>query len=215
MIRRSHATVMLLLVILLFPTGCDRLPKRHIAGGSLRKGPGPSEVVTLINSARVSGHFRELSRHVAADGAGAHVPVLLAVDQVLASNRALQQDAGKRFGRAAVSSLDLSSIGNLYGVLSLDVKVILEDISGDRGHVMIQEGDNVPLIEVPVEWRKGRWLAFLERPEAGLADRLNDLASELDGVRRRSLDSQRCLADLQREFRYRVWPLIQEIADGA
>src|SRR5262249_16322638 len=107
----------------------------------------PSRVVETIHSIRSSGRLAELDNSIVPAARRFQVPVILAVDQVLAANAALQSQSATHFGSALVMSLDLSEIGESYHVFSHTVSVVRETISGDNATVLIQAGERVPLIE--------------------------------------------------------------------
>lgn len=171
----------------------------------------PTQVVQAVQAARAAGRLSEIDRHLPPGAGRRHAPVILAVDQVLAGNRALQTAGAAKFGAAAMLSFDVSSIGNSYGVFSISVKAVRESIDGDRAVVMIQESDFVPLVPVELQRRDGRWLVCPPEPEPGLVERLDKLARTLDDARQKIMKADATYEQLVEAYRYRVLPQIEAI----
>ena len=189
--------------------GCKRP-----ADASARSGPPvstPAQVVEALHAARKAGRLNELDRYMPAGEGRRHAETILAVDQVLAANRALQAAGTRVFGAATMSSFDVSTIGNSYGGFSIEMHVVREAIDGKTARVMVQEGDAIPLVPIQLELREGRWLVLIESPEPGLAARLDKLARTLDDTRRAATRADSSYKSLVDSFRYRVLPQIAAI----
>lgn len=214
-ISRAHSCLLLCIAgVSILNTACRRNLSAAQAE-TAQPGMSPSEVILAINRARVAGHYDQLKQSLAPGRNSDHILILLAVDQVLSANTALQAAITKRFGSATAAQFDLSEIGESYGMFSFHVRVIRERINDERATVTIQEGDNVPLREVALELHNGRWLAATELPERGLVEKLQKLARIIDQIREQADQPASTFQQLADSFRLRAWPQIEAIDAGS
>lgn len=206
----TYGVAAVLLLTTLTSSGCRDPDAARAAANQA----SPRDVIAAVNDVRRSGRYQQLDNYLAPGQAGRHVPILLAIDQVLAANRALQKAGAERFGRAAMFGYDVELIGDYYGVLSMQVHAVRETVTGEEAVVMVQEGDHVPLQPVRLIRQDGGWRLMLEDPEPGLAERLNKLAGVLDDIRGQLDRKIQSVVDLRTAYRYRVWPIIEAIAEA-
>ena len=105
--------------------------------------------------------------------------LIQSVDRLLAANHTLQAAAGEKFGSASAALFDLAQVANLIGVFSHDVEVLDERITGDSAVVTIQVAKRVPLQQVRLVRRDGRWLIQTDPPIEGVAAEVRNLADVL------------------------------------
>src|SRR4051794_36610111 len=120
---QTHAAV--LLPAMLLSAGCRERPEPAPAAVlSAVAILTPTRVVETLHALRTTGRLAELDSYVVPAERGYQVPVILAIDQVLAANAALQSDAAARFGSALAMGLDLAQIGDSYHVFSRRVRAV-------------------------------------------------------------------------------------------
>ena len=112
----------------------------------------------------------------------------------------LQAAVVKRFGRATARAFDRAQAANALGVFSREVELLGARIEGDTAVVTIQVAGRVPLDQVNLVRRDGRWLIQTDPPVPGLAKALRDLAQGFIDTARMLDDKEMSPVELQREL---------------
>lgn len=153
--------------------------------GSAVAGTGPADSVRRAHDARVAGDFAGLGEFIVDDHRGAVRELVQATDRLVAAEAEFRATVTRRLGHAAAMGVDRSGVGDAIGVFSRNVRVVDERIDGDRAIVTVQVADRVPLEEVTVVRREGRWLIETDPPMDGIASGMRELAEVLLAMSRR------------------------------
>ena len=124
----------------------------------------------------------------------------------------MQASITKRLGRASARAFDRSQAANVIGVFSRDVEVLDARVQGDNAVVTIQVADRLPLEEVELVRRDGKWIIRTDPPIAGLAGELRKLADVLVAVARMVDDREMTAAQIKRELDLRQAPIGRRLA---
>ena len=205
-----------LLVGCLIP-GCERSPSAPPEAQVATFAPGPealspSDVVRRVNEYRCAGRRGLIEECIVPEQRTAVLELVQAIDQLLAANEGLRQAICTHLGTAQAASFDLSGMANYAGVLSRDVCVIDEQITGDRAEVTIQIAKRVPLDTVELVRRDGRWLIRTENPTPGVAAEVCKLARVLREGARALKDKHWTAEQLRSELSARQAPITRRIA---
>ena len=163
----------------------------------------PSQTIRRINELRVAGRLSALDPFLPPDDVRHVIGLLQSVDRLVASNHALQAAITDALGAASARPFDRSRVANIVGVFSMDVVVLDERVDRDRAAVTIEVGGRLPLEEVELNRRGGRWILELDPPRPEITTELHRLADALEGVavdirKGRLTDAAQIRADLER-----------------
>lgn len=163
----------------------------------------PSETIRRINELRVAGRLSALDPFLPPDDVRHVIDLLQSVDRLVAANHALQAAITDALGAASARPFDRSQVANIVGVFSMDVVVVDERLDRDRAAVTIEVGGRLPLEEVVLNRRGGRWILELDQPRPEITTELHRLADALEGVavdirKGRLTDAAQIRADLER-----------------
>ena len=140
----------------------------------------PAVVVQRVNDLRRSGRLLELQDHVVSEQRSAVHALVSATDALLNANARLQDSIIQTYGHAAAIPFDRSEASNAIGVFSSEVTVLDQRIDGDRAAVTIQVAHRVPVQEVALVLRRGRWLVHTDPPIEELPREVRRLAEVLE-----------------------------------
>ncbi len=170
------------------------------------------ETVRRLRADRRAGRTAALTAYLLPVQRSAVIELLLAVDRLVRANDVLVQAVRERLGSAAAHAVDRSAVADIVGVFSEHVTLVDERIEGDRAVVTYQVADRVPLQQVTLVRREGRWRVRVDEPIEGLPDALRDLADVLvdiaEDLARRDWPETR----LREELRRREEPVLRRIA---
>jgi len=203
-----------------FASGCERSPSTDSTPAAAQVStfaPGletlsPSDVVRHVNEYRRTGRRGLIADCIVPEQRTAVLELVQAIDQLLAANEGLRQAVCTQLGSAQASSFDLSGMANYTGVLSRDVRVIDEQITGEQAEVTIQVAKRVPLDTVQLVRRDGCWLIRTQNPVPGVAAEVCKLAQVLREGARALKDKQWTAAQLRSELSARQAPITRRIA---
>lgn len=139
----------------------------------------PIDTVRRVREYRLAGRLGLIAEYLVPDQRQHVVELIHAVDRLLWANQVLQAAVTSHFGPASAHGFDRSQAGNAIGVFSQDVDILDERIDGETAGVGIQVAGRVPLDEVKLVRREGRWLIQTDPPIPGVADELRRLANML------------------------------------
>lgn len=218
--RRGSALIGALLLFVGFSPGCERSPSADSTSREAQVctlAPGletlsPADVVRQVNEYRRTGRRGRIEECIVPEQRTAVLELVQAIDQLLAANEGLRQAVCTQLGSAQASSFDLSSMANYTGVLSRDVRVVDEKITGERAEVTIQIARRVPLDTVQLVRREGRWLIRTQNPVPGVAAEVRKLAQVLREGARALKDKQWTAEQLRSELAARQEPITRRIA---
>ncbi len=163
----------------------------------------PIDTVRRIREHRAAGRFAALQEHLLPDQRAYVVELVQSMDRLIWANGVLQAAVTDRFGPATARVFDRSAAADAIGVLSQDVELFGERIDGDSAVVSFQVAGRLPLEEVTLVRRNGRWLMSTDAPVAGVAGVLRELADVLTASARLMDDPAVSAVDLQRELALR------------
>ncbi len=149
------------------------------ADASPAEGRSPIDVVRRVHEYRLAGRVGLIAQHLVPDQRPYVIELVQGVDRLLWGNQVLQAAVANHFGPASARGFDRSQAGNAIGVFSQDVDILDERIDGETAMVGIQVAGRVPLDEVKLLRREGRWLIQTDPPIPGVADELRRLAEVL------------------------------------
>ena len=149
------------------------------ADASPAEGRLPIDVVRRVHEYRLAGRVGLIAQHLVPDQRPYVIELVQGVDRLLWGNQVLQAAVTNHFGPASAKGFDRSQAGNAIGVFSQDVDILDERIDGETAVVGIQVAGRVPLDEVKLVRREGRWLIQTAPPIPGVADELRHLADVL------------------------------------
>ncbi len=172
----------------------------------------PIDTVQRVHDYRLAGQIGRIEPYLWPEQRAAVVELIRAVDRLVWANEVLQAAVTKHLGRASAGIFDRSQVANIIGVFSKDVELIDQRINGEQAVVTIQVAAQVPLEEVQLVRRNGRWLIRTDSPIPALAGELRNLADALIGTARRVERKQLTVAQLRRELDAREAPIGRRIA---
>jgi hypothetical protein len=221
---RSRAAKRLCASLLIgFAWGCRENPSESTGGSNLPAGSlsprraAASEVLSIeevaarIHALRVAGRVHELETHVVTARRAEVVAMLQAVDRLLEANGRVLRLADGRFGRGAAVPWDLGAIRNNLGLLSESVRIVRHEEQGDTGRVLLQEGDNVPLVSERFERVDGRWMYAPEAIDLKVVEQLRRITRIVDQIADRIAAGQLTVELMDESYRLRVVPLVNEL----
>ncbi len=118
----------------------------------------------------------------------ATVDFLAAVEEVLQANARLRQTAESVYQGPVSETWSIGEIENNLGPFSARVKLIGQELRGDKAVVTLQEGDHIPLFKAHFVRDKERWLYDAEPIPAAMIGELRRLATTLDDVAQKVRD---------------------------
>ena len=145
----------------------------------------PSETLERVRQFRLAGKLSLIDPYLMPEHCGAVIELIQAVDALEWANQVLQAAARKHLGRAVALSIDHAQVANIIGVFSREVAMIDERVDGDHSIVTIQVAGRVPLDQVELLRRDGRWVIQTDPPIEGLADELGKITHVWGDVARR------------------------------
>ena len=126
--------------------------------------------------------------------------LLLAVDRFLAADKALRAAVSRSIGQASALGFDRSDVANMVGVFSRNITVVDERLEGERAIVTFQIADRVPLQEVQLVRREGRWMIQTDPPIPGVATHVGEMADVLNEAAKSLADKRMSAAELRAEI---------------
>lgn len=220
-LRLAPARILLLLAILC--GGCDRFrPADDSASTASRKSTASSaasdtalsavETVRRIHQYRIAGQIGHIEPYLLPEQRAAVVELMHAVDRLERANEVLQSAVTRRLGRASAMMFDRSEVANVVGVFSKSVKVVDERVAGDGAVVTIQVAGRVPLEEVRLVRRDGRWLVLTDTPIPGVAAELGRLADRMIDEAARVENGRLTAPQLERELQAHAESVARRLA---
>lgn len=173
----------------------------------------PTETVRRVHQLRAAGKIGQLEAYLVPDQRASIVELIQSMDQLLSANRALQASVREHLGPATAAAFDRSEAANAIGVFSEDIEILSERIEGDRAIVTIQVADRVPLTEVRLVRRDGRWQIQTDPPIPEVAEQLCKLADVLVQAARRLEQTPMTAAELERELDRQQAPIGRRLAE--
>lgn len=140
----------------------------------------PSDVARRLQSLARRRAYDQIAAQLTGPNSADAVRFLRAIDTVRDANRRFCEASAAAYSVSFLEPRDLDAIRNCRGLFSDDVTLIGEQYRGDQATVVLQEGDNVPLIRAEFVLRKGRWLL---RPEATAPELISSLETLADVLR--------------------------------
>lgn len=172
----------------------------------------PIETVQRVHDYRLAGQIGRIEPYLWPEQRAAVAELIQAVDRLVWANKVLQAAVTKHLGRASAGLFDRSQVANIIGVFSKDVELIDQWIDGEQAVVTIQVAAQVPLEEVQLARRNGRWLIRTDSPIPAVAEELRNLADALIGTARVVERKRLTVAQLRRELDAHEAPIGRRLA---
>ncbi len=224
-LRIPQIMPLICLIAALMPLGlsCDRSQhsadrtdspstERSASSSRTNEDISPLDTVQRVHHYRLAGQIGRIEPYLWPEQRAVVVELIQAVDRLAWANEVLQAAVTKHLGPASAGLFDRSQVANIIGVFSKDVELIDQRINGEQAVVTIQVAAQVPLEEVQLFRRNGRWLIRTDSPIPGLAGELRNLADALIGTARRVENQQLTVAQLRRELDAREAPIGRRLA---
>jgi len=160
----------------------------------------PIETVRRARQHRLMGELGRLEECLIVEQRKAVVDLVISVDRLATANDALTLATRQHLGAATAETVNRPGLANIIGVFSRDVELIDEHVSGEKAVVTIQVAGRIPLEEVELVHRQGRWLIQTDPPVEGMTDAL-----------RRHADTLTDLARAVRAGKYNASSLVREL----
>jgi hypothetical protein len=171
----------------------------------------PIQTVLRINEYRRAGRIALIEPFLLPEQSMAVLRLIRAVERLERANEVLQAEVRRRFGRASAGQFDYDQIANIIGVFSKDLTAIDEHIDGDTASVAVQVAGRLPLEEVELVRRGGRWLVRTDPPIGGLDSELGKLAEVWIDISRWLKTHQLTSEELRRELNAREAPIARRL----
>ncbi len=206
--------------------GCDRdgpqghpqtSPEGAGVAVALRDGAelSPVQVVVRVNALRRSGHYSRIEPFLVPDDRTDVLTLIQSVDQLLSANSVLQTAIKEHLGSATAGPFDRSQAGNIIGPFSMDVVAHDERIRGDIATVTIEVGGRLPLEQVELVHRDGRWVIQTDQPRPSIAENLQRMAEVMTEVAREVRTKHLTAVQLRRELDLRISPIMRRVNAAA
>lgn len=171
---------------------CDRSGPPPTAVGPARgQAPlasSPADAVVQLQAAFEKRDYESIAALVVPARRLATVDFLAAVEEVLQANARLRQTAESVYQGPVSETWSIGEIENNLGPFSARVKLIGQELRGDKAVVTLQEGDHIPLFKAHFVRDKERWLYDAEPIPAAMIGELRRLATTLDDVAQKVRD---------------------------
>jgi hypothetical protein len=181
--------------------------------GAQRQDPSPAETVRQVHKLRAAGQLELLEAYLLPDQRPHIVGLIHAMDQLLSANQVLQASVTRHLGPATAAAFDRSDAANAIGVFSREVQILNERVEGDKAFVTIQVAGRVPLEEVELVRRPGRWKVRTDPPIPEVSEELRKLAEVLVQAARRLEAKGLTAAELKRELDSQQAPIGRRLAE--
>lgn len=172
----------------------------------------PKETVERMVELRRLARYGVLRTFVEPAHASGVIDFLLAMDDVGAANAEVQAAIRKRLPSVAASNWDLSWLRNWQSLFSADVRVLDEQVDGDRARVTIRVADVMPLETIEMRREGTRWVYDPGAGPGALPPALHRLATSLRRIAATVMTRDLTERDLRTEFRLRIHPLLRRMA---
>lgn len=223
--RVPHIMPLICLTLALVPLGtsCDRSQRspdrtdsrstgRSASSTRADENISPMDTVRRVHHYRLAGQIGRIEPYLWPEQRAVVVELIQAVDRLVWANEVLQAAVTKHLGPASAGLFDRSQVANIIGVFSKDVELVDQRVNGEQAVVTIQVAAQVPLEEVHLVRRHGRWLIRTDSPIPAVAGELRNLADALIGTARRVEREQLTVAQLRRELEAREAPIGRRLA---
>lgn len=203
--------------------GCRESPapsRPHSTAGARRGADArpPVDVeptIHLMRQLHAERDYDRLATFVAPAGRAAFLDTLVAMDQFIAANAALQTSLRATMDEALLPEWDLSPWADAMGLFAPRVSIIASEDDGRTASVRYQVADHVPLESASMEWTNNRWTYDPGAALPALAPAIRELASTLNAMAREVRRSPRTRDELDAEFRLRVVPRLNRVLAAA
>ena len=129
------------------PPEAARAAQNRPAGGEAAfEGRSPADVARLLHDHHVARDYGGIAGLIEADRREVTIAFLKAVDGVLEAHARLSTVAEGRFGGPMSDTWSLAAMENNLGVFSKNIDIINHRFSGGTATVVLQEGENGPLV---------------------------------------------------------------------
>ena len=139
------------------------------------------------------------------------IDFLLAMDELLAANDAIQNALREKTPHSAAVRWDLGYLRNSQGLFSEDVQVVSERTEGPQAFVTVRVADAPVLETVPLRRIEGRWVYCPETEIGNVPQTLRVLATSLKRMARSLRRETMTEEQIQNEFRLCISPRLKDV----
>ncbi len=172
----------------------------------------PIDVVRRAHELRLDRRWLDLEELIVPEQRPLVSELVRATDALLEANDHLRGVIEKEHGFAACLSFDRSAAGNAIGVFSVDVRALAQRVDGNHAVVTIQVADRVPVEQVELLRRGGRWLIQTDPPIEGVAKQIKRLAYVLHATAARVARMHLSVSEIERELDAQQAPALRSLA---
>ncbi|MFQ5423801.1 MAG: hypothetical protein ACE5F9_07455 [Phycisphaerae bacterium] len=178
--RPSVPSILLTASLAAMPmAGCGHAPQPAAATNThapATTAGSPSDVLRRLHALHRQAAYSKIAELIVPDQRETESDWLLAIDEVLASNTALQDSVAECYRGGMPRYWNLAAIANNLGPFSRRIRILREHITGTTATVTLQEADNVPLVHAHLERVDGQWRYRPETPSTRMPTELRRLA---------------------------------------
>lgn len=175
------------------------------------EGRGPLETVRLAHAYRLAGNQDGLRGLLVPEQAGAVLEYVAAADELAQAATLLKRNVEREIGPASAARFDRTGVVDSLGFLSRSVECLDQRVEDHEATVSVCVAGRLPLDQVRLVRREGRWLIRTDPPVPGLAAEFRRLAGAFaevaDAVERRHFSAREIEAELEARQR----PILERI----
>ena len=201
------------LSVLAFAASCKKSSSSTDEAAPAKPTLSPLETVKRAHALRNAGDLSRLEPFLLPEHREQVIKLLAAVDEILATNRALQLAVSRKMGPSAASLFERQEMANILGVFSQELTVLEERQTEGTAVVMIQVTEQPAPEEVSLVLHESRWVIKTDPPIVGMAEEFQNLAEVNRGLAREVEEEGMTLDTLKEQLRQRRIPILRRLAD--
>lgn len=147
-----------------------------------RRASSPTAAAETLNALYLKKDYESLAQLIVPEQRRSTVDLLRAIEDVVNADHELHVIAERQYHVPIPQAWGFSAIADAAGLFSRRIKILCERQTGDEARVIIQQGDDVPLIRAQFTFDGAKWLYVPDPAPQGISNRVFGVAEAIREV---------------------------------